>query len=320
MGLRGKWVCAALIGVLSLSFARSGMAQVTDLVLAESAKPSGGAPDVVRLKNGSLLRGTISELIAGETVTIVTITGKTRELPMADVEYAGPAERDPAAAPAAPAPATAHNEPEANASHEAGSKTQPYVVREGKEARLHLTSTPPGLTFHRQTGSAMAVGAGGVAYATGYERLCSAPCDLKLPAGTEVLALSEGDEAPRKAAPITFPAGNSRLVGSFESRAGTRAIGWTIFGASLIAGGLMLYGSFSSEQVCTESSFGFDPYCHDELQVSLPLMLGGVITTSVGVPLGIVLGVRRDVAKVELAERRGGSQLPVAGLTLHATM
>ena len=41
--------------------------------------PAPSAPDLVRLKNGGLLRGTISESVPGEYVTIVLITGDTTD-------------------------------------------------------------------------------------------------------------------------------------------------------------------------------------------------------------------------------------------------
>ena len=46
--------------------------------------------DVVRLKDGSVVRGTISELLKNRSVTIVTLSGKTLEFAMSDVAYAGP--------------------------------------------------------------------------------------------------------------------------------------------------------------------------------------------------------------------------------------
>src|SRR4051794_21414836 len=48
-------------------------------------------PDVVKLKDGSLLRGTIVELKAKEFVQIQLLTGEVRRLGMDQVEYAGPA-------------------------------------------------------------------------------------------------------------------------------------------------------------------------------------------------------------------------------------
>jgi hypothetical protein len=200
-------------------------------------------------------------------------------------------------------------------------KVRPYVTRQGKEAQLRLTSQPEGLTFHRQTGSAIAVGTGGQAYATGYERLCTAPCDITLPAGTEVLAVSEGNEAPRIAEPISFPAGESRLVGRLESRAGTRIAGWTIVGASVVVGAVLFYSSISSTEVCGEDyGTGYGRSCHTQPDVSLPLLLTGALLPAVGIPVGIMLGVRRDAAKVELARSRPSEALPTLGLTLRTAL
>ena len=302
----------------SVSFATLGRAQVVE---GEAPAASAAAPDVVRLKNGSLLRGTISELLAGESVTIVTVTGKTREFAMSEVEYAGPAERDPAAATRPVAPAAAVP-PAAPAKVEASTEptVRPYVTRNGAEARLHLTSRPDGLTFHRQTGSAVAVGPGGQAYATGYDRLCTAPCDITIPAGTEVLAVSNGDETPRVAGPVSFPAGESQLIASIESRAGTRIAGWTIAGASLVTGVVLFYASFGTKRVC-DTDFGNGSSCHSQTDISLPLAVTATILPSVGIPVGIVLGVRRDAGKVEVATRsRASEALPAVGLTLQGTL
>src|SRR5688500_7843319 len=57
----------------------------------EAVAPKAEGKDVVRLKNGGLVRGTIVELLPGESVTITTALGKTREFAMSEVSYAGPA-------------------------------------------------------------------------------------------------------------------------------------------------------------------------------------------------------------------------------------
>jgi hypothetical protein len=199
-------------------------------------------------------------------------------------------------------------------------KVRPYVTRQGQESQLRLTSQPEGLTFHRQT-SAIAVGTGGQAYATAYERLCTAPCDIALPAGTEVLALSQGNEAPRIAEPISFPAGQSRIVGSLESRAGTRIAGWTLVGASVVVGAVLFYSSISSTEVCGEDyGLGSGRSCHTQTGVSLPLLLTGAMLPAVGIPVGIMLGLRRDAAKVEVARSRPSEALPALGLTLRTAL
>jgi hypothetical protein len=64
------------------------------IALAQSApgeaRVAPAAPDAVKLKNGGLLRGTISELIPGKSVVLITATGEVRTIPMEEVEYAGP--------------------------------------------------------------------------------------------------------------------------------------------------------------------------------------------------------------------------------------
>src|SRR5688572_540615 len=74
------------------------------LLFSWIAAADGTPPDIVRLRNGGMLRGTIVELKPGETVEILLLNGETRKIPMADVEYAGPAETPPEEPMPAPEP------------------------------------------------------------------------------------------------------------------------------------------------------------------------------------------------------------------------
>lgn len=67
-----------------------------EVPVAPARVPAG---DVVRLRNGGVLRGTIAELIPGDRVVIVTAAGDRRELPMSEVTYAGPVDGSPTVAP-----------------------------------------------------------------------------------------------------------------------------------------------------------------------------------------------------------------------------
>jgi hypothetical protein len=303
-----RWVLSLGFGALmGLALAQSASAQEAPAAANAVGK------DVVRLKNGGLLRGTISELVPGDSVTIVTGSGKTREFPMAEVDYAGPADKDPAAG-ASPPPASA----EAAATSTSEQKPEAYVTVQSERAKVHFDSTPPGVTFHRAASSAVAVGSGGgVAVATGYERLCTAPCDVTLPAGTEILALSQpGERFARDAGPITIPAGTSRINGSFESRAGTRAVGWVVAIGSIVGGGLLTYAAFGSKEEC----YGSGDYrsCNDTLDLNLPLFIVGLTTFSIGMPVGFVLAARPDAPKVQLggANRAPIAEAPLRGLAL----
>jgi len=279
--------------------------------LAEEPSAAGveaSAKDIVRLKNGGMLRGTISELVPGETVTIVTVAGKTREIKMSEVAYAGPADEAPeqdAPAPPptpTPAPAAAPVAAPSTITTSEPSKVEPYVTVQGRRATLHLESEPSGLTFHRASSSAVAVGPGGVAMALGYDRLCTAPCQITIPAGTEVLALSRPGERAFTAGPVTIPAGESRLVGKFESRAGLRATGWVITAASVVGGLALMYVALSStERECDRYSGA----CRDSPRANLPPLIGGTVVLAVGAPIGIVMATMvPDKAKVDVAGAR----------------
>lgn len=270
----------------------------------------------MRLKNGGLLRGTISELVPGEMVTIVTASGKTREIAMSEVAYAGPADEDPsergAAAPAAAATAT-----DARASTLASSeKVDSEVTVRADKATLQLESDPPGLTFHRASGSAFAAGAGGVAVARGYQRLCTAPCEVTLPAGSEVLALSSGNDFPREAEAVALAPGNSRIKGTIESRSGVRIAGWVITVGSLVGGTAIMLTAREDETRCSDVSG-----CRTSPRFNTGKAVLGLALASVGGGIGIFMAFRRDVAKVDVSSKTLTLALPPArGFVLGGVM
>src|SRR5260370_35501748 len=63
--------------------APAGSAGVAPQPTPVVAAPS--SPDVVILKNGGMLRGTIGELNPNAAVTIITVTGATHPIPMGEV-------------------------------------------------------------------------------------------------------------------------------------------------------------------------------------------------------------------------------------------
>lgn len=273
---------------------------------APATAPAG--PDLVLLKNGGMLRGTISELVPGETVTIVTAAGKTREIPMSDVSYAGPADKAPTGIETKePEP---REEPETKDQEEAGTddedkddedEPKPYVTVYAKRAKLQLESKPEGLTFYREAASAEGTGSGSAA---GYERLCTAPCKIALPAGTETLAISDADGVPRKARPVTLRPTDTVVRGYFESRSSERTFGWILLAATVGASGYLVYDSFKTEQLCGNS------VCVEASSVSAGELAAGLIVLGAGIPVGIYFGVLPDKAHVEVAAR------PARGVSL----
>jgi hypothetical protein len=235
--MRSVTALAACAALLCVPFG-SASAQTAPPAAAPSASP---APDVVRLKNGGLLRGTIAELEPGKQVTIVLVTGDRRTVSMDEVQYAGaaseaPKPADAAAPPAAPAPSTATD-----------NAVRPLVTVRAAEARLQLRAAEPDTTFYVRT--AVAGGTHGSIYA--YDRICTAPCEASMPAGSYEMALSQRGGAVRGApAPVAFQ-GESTLQGSFESRMGLRMLGLGIAIAGGAGGIYLMSSATSTHQSCT---------------------------------------------------------------------
>lgn len=66
-------------------------AAILGLLLTMSSHVLAGPPtDVVRLKNGGMVRGSIIELAPSSFVVVELKNGETRRFEMSEVEYAGP--------------------------------------------------------------------------------------------------------------------------------------------------------------------------------------------------------------------------------------
>lgn len=298
LGLRSGVVLVSLLGVVAAHAEEKAAATAAP---ATAAPATDAGTDIVRLKNGGLLRGKISELIPGESVTIITLSGKTREVSMSEVDYAGPAEKDPQASPppAAPAPKPAaavadDEEEDEDEKVDAGKATKPYVTVHGREARLHLVADEPGITFHRQVSSAVAVGGGGSAYANGFERMCTAPCEVSLPAGTETIALSRDGDPPIAGDPVQLPAGEARMRGSFNTHDGVRMAGWFTLIGGVLGGAALALTSSSKGQDCTYGS------CVETTELNIGQLVLGIATFGAGVGVGLTLVRVSDAATVEV--------------------
>jgi hypothetical protein len=253
---------------------------------------------VVKLKDGSMYRGTIVELVAGDHVDIALPSGQTRRFAMSEVAYAGSAsthEDTPGAAtspPAPPPPPTAPAE---------GSTTGARAPK----ADLHLDANEPDVQFlvrvgqGEASGFGYAWGGGGFVSFVGHSReyavICTAPCDGELPNGTHRLALSlHGGKAIEADDPVELQ-GPATLHGTYESRAGTRVVGWVIFGVSLAAGTVIAITSLRSTQNCDSTGFCFTDKTIDGTQLALGtglMLVGGIV--------GAILGVTRDSATIEV--------------------
>jgi hypothetical protein len=275
---------------LVLSLLLSVESSWTNVALAQSSPPSATAlADVVRLKDGSIYRGTIVELVPDDHVDLVLPSGQTRRFQMNDVAYAGSAatrEDAPAATPPpAPAPSAAgERAPKAGLHLEANQPDVQFLVRVGQA---------------EATGFGYAWGGGGFVSFVGHSReyalICTAPCDGELPNGIHRLALSLGGGKAIEAADPVELQGPATLHGTYESRAGTRTLGWVLFGVSLGAGSLIAATSLRTRQTCDSTGF-----CYTDKAINGTQLGIGVGVMLVGGIVGAILGATKDKAIIEV--------------------
>src|SRR5271165_265503 len=118
--------------------------------------------DEVKLKDGSVFRGTITELVPKDHVDLQLANGQTKRFSSADVAYAGPARRPPPAAGGGEAP------------HPHGIDVK--VVANDDDVQL-LIRTGQGEVEGAAWGYNGAVAYEGVSRAYGI--VCTAPCDAQ---------------------------------------------------------------------------------------------------------------------------------------------
>ena len=241
-------VVAALFVWVTPSWAQQEVAAPWD---ASSVEPSQRSQpvsqDAVRLNSGGLYRGTIAEMVPGQHVVILLVTGDSRRFEMADVAYAGPANRDPAGQASEEANSRQAPAQRADSEGSPSAQSQPVATVHAEPVRLQFVANVPEVTFHLFTGSATAMAAGARIEARGYNALCTAPCEASLPHGTHTLALSMPRHATREPrSPVTIT-GPSVVQGTFLSRRKWR-IGGMVGGLIGFGGG----GAFIAAGIATD--------------------------------------------------------------------
>lgn len=290
LGLHAQWVSAQPASPPHAPSKGGDSAQPAEAPTgSDKAAPAPvAAVDIVELTNGAMYRGTISEKVPGDHVEIVLITGVTKTFPMSDVKYAGPAADRPASAPApAPAPAPTPAQPQ-------GEGAKPMVTLHANEASLHVVANRPGITVYRKSGAAVARGPGGTAVATGYDTVCTAPCDVSMPAGIHDFAVARGDGTPVEAGQLQLPEGSSRLVADYKSRTGLRVAGWIIFGSSLFIGGYLIATDHYDEANC--DSYTGD--CTTDTKTDSTKEAVGILVLGAGGVTGLVMALTGDKSTV----------------------
>ena len=174
-------------------------------------------PDVVELRNGGMVRGTLVENIPGDHVTIQIATGELRTFPSAEVLRVGPA-------PVAPVMTPVVVEPGYPTGVAVPAPPAPMI-------NVRVVGTSEELSLHRLTGTASVsvwTGRGvGTAAIDQFAIICGAPCDQQLPAGTYTLGVSQGNGMARRADHSIFHLDHdATLELEYESREGVRIGGW----------------------------------------------------------------------------------------------
>jgi len=257
---------------------------VAALLVAPLARAQGVPPDLIRTRDGGMLRGTIIEKIPGDRVEIQLPNGQLRTVKMSEVEYAGPASASEAAPPTPPAPMGLH----AN-----------VATIDVPMARLELSSKQKGVTFHRKmsAGRGTAEGWSGgqhggsvsLAFATShFERLCTAPCAAQVPQGTYSLGLSLHDGAVVPVEGLDLR-GRMRIDGQFNSNANLRRAGWAVAILSLGVGAAM---ALHTKKNCDFSRSSSD------CKTDHPYLIPGLVVGGAGIMVGTLMGFVGDDATI----------------------
>jgi hypothetical protein len=251
-------------------------------------------PDLVKLKNGSMYRGTILELVVDDHVDLRLASGEIKRFSMVDVTSAGPAGGSPSVA-SQPAPPS----------------VRPLVTVETTAVPIHFESEAQQTTLHIRTGESTVTGVGWGARgaftymgtAQHYDPICAAPCDATIGAGTYRLALSyKGRRPVEPEEPVTL-SGPSRLQGTYDDREGSRIAGWVIFGLSEAVGATLIFLPIIEDATCggpALATTGDETPSAPACNFNTGLLLAGAATAVVGAGISLALILQRDHVKIDV--------------------
>lgn len=250
------------------------LAMVPGLARAQDGAPSAGSihaaqqtstnNDVVLLKNGGKLRGTITEQMPGQYVVIQVEGGQSRRFAAAEVKYAGPIDEAPKAVPAAKAAAASADKP-----------------------TVSVSTSAKGVTVAEITGHMVAQAGDVVAVGTAWRDICTAPCEFKLDPGLHELMI-HGDGFPSASKKVDLRHGETDLVAKPGS-SGLELLGDTLLivgGAAAVLGATFFFVNTKTEHYNSDgTSYSVESGTH---KIALPLLLGGLAGAGTGIALGVV--------------------------------
>jgi len=233
--------------------------------------------DVVRLRDGTFVRGALIERSATQVVILLP-SGESRTFPLDAVEFAGPeltglVPSVPVAALAVPHPAWP------------------------RLARVHVRADQAGLSLQRLQGTDTVMvytgRAVGTVYVDQFSVLCNAPCDIEIPEGTYQLGVGRGARRAVRAGAPTFLGGDTTLMLNYSSHTGTRVAGWlTLILGNIVGGLVMLAATSAGPEECISARI-----CSNTL--SMDLLLGGALIMTAATITSIFLIGKSDSASVE---------------------
>jgi hypothetical protein len=235
----------------------------------------------VRLKDGSVFRGTLTERVPGDHVDLLVPSGQTRRFPMGEVTYAGPAEGG-GAGPPPPAGVDVH------------------VTSDQTDVQLLLRVGQSEATAWTFRG---AIGIEGRNYAI----VCTAPCDTQLPGGLQRLALSQhGGSSVEADDPIDLRSSSSLFV-HYDSHAAIRVVGYVVAAASAITGIVLIVTSFDFSCTQAQENAGqCSAVTTSQLIAGLAVAVGG------GIVGGILAGIG-DGVTIQVVPTTGAGPLRLPG-------
>jgi len=208
-----------------------------DTSVQVKAAPVGQALDVLRLKSGAVFKGRISEHTPGDRVVFVTLAGDIKTIPDCEVAFVGPAETFNANKAPAPAP----QDPPADSTTEAAEPTAPVLWLEEQRDQVVLEflkserSASQTLKLWKAEELKLDPPSQDDTY-TGGSPLCTLPCKVRVPVGSHLLGLSNGN-GKMKASNVRLDVQqDGQYRARFKDNSGARVGGLLLFLSSLVAG------------------------------------------------------------------------------------
>ncbi len=196
-------------------------------------------PDVVRLHDGGMVRGTITEYVPDQYVVIVLPNGEERRFEGREVDFAGPGAELPApappapprppsvpvqAAPVQPVPVQIVGPPTVTVRFEAERPRTEIFRIVGAHRELHLSASSYGASAY-------------VDERPVFERVCAAPCEAQLQPGVYGLGVSAGGPSAQPDDPMLYVAGPTSVRVGWIDRELLRIAGTIVALAGGILGG-----------------------------------------------------------------------------------